>query len=174
MNDSVHFFEHSVIKKYEGEYARHRLLAILLYILCPILLLVLLLMLVGTAAVIWFVPLSPMAIIAAVKTTYGRFFKIEYEYMLSKGTLTVTMVGGKRRKELCSIRISECSYIGPSKQAPAEHPCDRTINAVSSMKSPDLYVAIHEKTMLYFEPTAKMLRSLQLYNRDTVMTEVGC
>ena len=175
MTDSVHYFERAVIKKYEGAYGRRRALAILAYILCPILLLVLLLMLVGTAAVIWFIPLSPMAIIAVIKMTYGRFFRIEYEYVIAKGTLTVSAVSGKKyRKELFSSKISELSYIGPVTDRSKESDCKTVINAASSLGIPDLYAAVKDQTLLYFEPSEKMLRSLQLYNRETVITEVRC
>ena len=45
------------------------------------------------------------------------------------------------------------------------------------MKSPDSYFAVSEKdgkkTVIFFEVTNKMLKSMKFYNRNTVVTTVS-
>ncbi len=184
MNDSVHYAEYAVEKKYEGSYGRKRMLAIILYILCPILLLFLMLFFIGAGAFIWFVPLCPMFLLIVVRTTYNRYFKIEYDYRIATGEFVIAEVYNKRaRKEIFSAKIAAFEAIAPYRNSYKES-CDRisydrVIEAVSSMSSPDLYYAVipdpednQVKTLLYFEATDKMLRLLNLYNRKTVITPV--
>jgi len=184
MNDSVHFAEYAVEKKYEGSYGRKRAFAITLYVLGPILLLFLMLYIMGGAAVIWFVPLCPMFLLIVVRLTYNRYFKIEYDYRIAVGEFTVSEVYNKRsRKEILSEKIATFEAIAPYrdqyKDACDRGSYDRVIEAVSSMSSPDVYYAVIPdsddpavKTLLFFEATSKMLRLLNLHNRKTVMSQV--
>ena len=184
MNDSVHFAEYAVEKKYEGRYGRMRALAITLYIVGPILLLFLMLFAIGPAAFIWFIPLCPMLLLSVVRLTYNRYFKIEYDYRVAVGEFTVSEVYNKRsRKEILSEKIATFEVIAPYrdsyKDACDRGSYDRVLEAVSSLNSPDVYYAVipspedpKSKTLLYFEATAKMLRLLSLHNRRTVISKV--
>ncbi len=184
MNDTVHYAEYAVEKKYEGAYGRKRTLAIVLYVVGPLLVFIGMLTLMGAAAAIWFIPLCPMFLAMIVRTTYNRFFKIEYEYRIAAGELTVSEVYNKRgRKDILTAKISAIETIAPyrdsHKEACDRLTCDRTVEAASSLKSPDLYYAVIPdeedpavKTLLYFEVTEKMLRLLHLHNRRTVVTPV--
>ena len=184
MNDSVHYAEYSVEKKYEGAYGRKRKLAILLYILAPILLLILLLATVGAAAILWYIPLSPMFFLFVIRTTYNRYFKIEYDYRVATGELVIAEVYNKKsRKDILTVKLANAEAIAPYRD---EHrdlcdkgSYDRVIEAVSSMNAEDIYFAIvpdeddkSKKTLVYFEVTSKMLRLLSLYNRKTVVVKV--
>ena len=189
MNESSHtshYAEYTVEKKYEGTYGRKRALAILLYILAPIVLLLILLANPYTAAVaiLIFIPLAPTFFLFVVRTTYGRFFKIEYEYRVATGEMVVSEIYNKKsRKDIITIAVSNAEIIAPYRDAYKEE-CDkseydRIIDSVSSMNSPDVYFLViadeedkSKKTLVFFEPTSKMLRLLSLYNRKTVVTQV--
>ena len=186
MNDSAHFAEYTVEKKYEGAYGRKRVLAIILYILAPIVLLLLLLSnpYTGAIAILIFIPLAPTFFLFVVRTTYGRYFKIEYEYRVATGEMVIAEVYNKKsRKDIFTVTLANAETIAPYrdeyKEACDKESYDRIVDSVSSMSSPDVYFLTvpdeddrSKKTLVFFEPTAKMLRLLSLYNRKTVVDKV--
>ncbi len=185
MNDTVHYTEYSAVKKYEGRYGRLRRLAIFLYILCPLLLLAVMLLLIGPAAVIWFVPFCPTFLLIVVRTTYNRFFRIEYDYRIAGGEFEIAEVYHKQsRRVIFTARIADFETIVPYRD-PYRETCDsadcrNTVEAVSSLSSPDLYCAIlpdpedsRVKTRILFDVNAAMLRLLNYYNRKTVVVPVS-
>ncbi len=187
MNDSSHYAEYAVEKKYEGAYGRKRALAIALYILTPILILIILLAASPYSAaitVLVFIPLAPTFLFFIIRTTYGRFFKIEYEYRVATGELTIAEIYNKKsRKDIVTVTLANAETIAPYRDQYKDE-CDkgsydRVIDSVSSMNSPDIYFVIvpdeedkSKKTLVYFEATSKMLRLLSLYNRKTVVDKV--
>ncbi len=184
MNETAHYAEYSVVKKYEGSYGRMRAVAIALYILCPLLLLLFLLFLMGWGAMIWFIPLCPLFLLIVVRVTYNRFFRIEYDYRVAGGDFNIAEVYNNRsRKEKFNFRISSAEMIAPYRdsyrQAADRLSFSARYEAVSSMNAEDLYFAVvpdeednSVKTIVFFEPTSKMLSLMNFYNRRTVVTKV--
>ena len=184
MNDSVHFAEYSVTKKYEGAYARKRLLAILLYIICPIVVSVLCIWWMGWIAVVWLVPFGVTFLAFIVRKTYGRFFKIEYDYRIAAGEMEIAEVYDKKaRKVILTAKIADFETIAPYRDeyraACDKGTYDRVIESVSSLKAPHVYFGVYpdpdkpsSKTLVYFEPTTALLRLISKFNRKTVVDEL--
>ncbi len=186
MNDSAHYAEYTVEKKYEGAYGRKHTLAIILYIIGPILVFLPLFLNVYTRAIaiLVFIPLAPTFFLFVIRTINNRFFKIEYEYRVAMGELVISEIYNKKsRKDLITVKLSDVDTVAPYRDRYKDD-CDRgsyerVIDAVSSMSSPDIYFAVvpneddkSKKTLVYFEATSKMLRLLSLYNRKTVVEQV--
>ncbi len=184
MTETAHYAEYSVIKKYEGKYGRNRILAISLYIICPILLLFIMLFLMGPGAFRWFIPLCPFFLSIIVPLTYNRFFKIEYDYRIAAGEFNIAEVyNNRRRREKLNFRISDAEMIAPYRdsyrQSADRLNYDTRYEAASSMNAEDLYFAVFSdeedntvKNIVFFEPTAKMLSLMNFYNRKTVVVKV--
>lgn len=184
MSEFAHYAEYSVVKKYEGTYGRKRKIAIALYIICPIILLLVMLAVIGAGAFIWFIPLCPFILFLIIPLTYNRFFKIEYDYRIAAGEFNIAEVYNNRsRKEKINFKISSAEMIAPYRDKYRESAdrinCDVVYDASSSLNSEDLYFAIYpdaedenKKIMVFFEPTSKMLALLHLYNKFTVVTKV--
>jgi hypothetical protein len=96
---------------------------------------------------------------------------IEYEYAYTNGELDVDrIVAESRRKRLLSVdckdfeivaRVSSDKYSDEYRKIPNK------VEAVSSMRSPDVYFAVFEnsgkRTILYFEPNDKMIEAMWKY-----------
>lgn len=181
MNDTAHYAEHSVTKKYEGSYGRRRVLAIILFVICPIAVLTLMLAAIGAGAFIWFVPLSPTAILIAKGFIYDRFFGTEYTYIIAGGTLTVTEHhhNGRYKRELISFRISSAELILPLRENRDKISAirsERRIEAVASMSGEDVYaIAVTDNSgkrcLVFIDGIQKAVRLLNLYNRSAVVRE---
>ena len=183
-SDAVHYTEYSVTKKYEGAYGRKRILAILLYIFCPIVVSVLCLWWVGWIAVVWLVPLGVTFLAFVVRTTYSRFFRIEYDYRIAAGDLEIAEVYDKKaRKVILTAKISDFETIAPYrdeyKTECEKGSYDRVIESVSSLKADHVYFGVYpdpdkpsSRTLVYFEPTTAMIRLISKFNRKTVVDEL--
>ncbi len=184
MSEFVNFAEYSVEKKFKGRYGRNKRIVTALYIIVPFLILVLSVAMIGAGAVIWFVPLCPFFLSIIIPAVNNRFFKIEYDYAVSAGELRIAEVHSKkRRKEIITIDIKKAEAIAPYRDKYRDSAdridYDRVIDASSSMDSPDLYYAViadaddeKSKTIVFFEPTSKMLSLLYSQNPRTVKTAV--
>ncbi len=173
MNDTVHFAEHTVTKKYEGKYRMHRVLGILCFIGFFVLLLIVMLLIIGAGAVIWYVPLAPTAIFLAKKGVYNRFFNTEYNYSVAGGTFTLNRINSERyKKKLISFKFSEASLIVPyndeyKDKVDSLKPINR-IEAVSSMSASDIYAISYNDTLIFVEGISKTVRLFAYYNKNTV------
>lgn len=158
-------FEDSVVKRFEGAYLRRRFFAVALFILCPILLLLLLLYLIGPAAVIWYVPMMPSLLAFVIRRVNRRYFSLEYHYRISKGTLTVFEgQNGKKTRLLFEQkinRLTEVARVEAGRPLPA---ADQIVTAASSRSSPLLHYALVTEngvtTLLYFDAPETMLSLL--------------
>lgn len=176
MNDTVHFAEHTVTKKYEGKYRISRFFAIIGFITFFAALLIVMLIIIGAGAVIWYVPLSPTAIFLAKKGVYDRYFNSDYTYTIAGGTFTLKRVNSdKYIKELISFKLSEASMILPYtdeyKNQIDRAPSVNRIEAVSSMSSPDIYAISVNDTLIFVEGISKTVRLFSHYNKNTVITK---
>ena len=176
MNDTVHFAEHTVTKKYEGKYRTKRFFAILAFISFFILVLIVMLLIIGAGAVIWYVPLTPTAIFLAKKGVYDRFFNTEYSYTVAGGVFTLTEVNSDRyKKTLTSFRVSEATeilpYSGEYKATVDAIQHTKRIEAVSSMKADDIYAIAHGDELIFVEGISKTVRLFSHYNKNTVMSK---
>ena len=173
MNDTVHFAEHTVTKKYEGKYRTARIFGIIAFIAFFVLVLVIMLLIIGAGAVIWYVPLSPTAMFLAKKGVYNRYFNTEYTYTVAGGVFTLKQINSEKYcKTLTSFRISEASMILPyanerKEQIDALKPLKR-IEAVSSMKADDIYAILHGDELIFVEGISKTVRLFSHYNKNTV------
>ena len=180
MNGSAHFFEHRITRSYEGRYGRLHALAIALFIICPILLLFFMLWLIGAGAFIWFVPLSPTAILLCKRGIYDRFFGRDYCYTVSAGTLTVTSDhDGRYKREETSFSVSDAEIIAPyhdNRSVIDALKVDRRIEAVKTMKGEDVYAIAYtdkdgKKILLFIDGLSVSVKLLKLYNKVTVVKQ---
>ncbi len=178
MNDTVHFAEHTVTKKYEGKYKRARLLAIVGVVAFFVLLLIIMLMVIGAGAFIWYVPLSPTAIFLSKKLVYDRFFNTEYNYTIARGTLTLKRVNSDRyEKVLTTLKLSEARAILPYTESYRGYidglALPNRIEAVSSMSAPDIYAIESDDTLIFIEGISKTVKLLKYFNSNAVIEETA-
>ena len=114
---------------------------------------------------------------------YRLLYHIEYECSIAAGELTVAKItDGYLRKELLSVPVADLETVAPYRE-PYRTTADRqtfvrTVDAASSSSAADRYFAIivdkedsSNKTLLLFEPSAKLLRLFAVYNRHTVVAK---
>lgn len=181
MNDTAHYAEHSVRRKYEGEYGRRHALAIALFIIGPIIVLIAMLAIIGAGAFIWFVPLSPTAILICKRGIYDKYFGLEYTYKISGGTFSLTRHhDGRYVKKLLSFTISKADVILPYRDKYIREidtlKYDKRIEAVSTMKGDDVYAILYtdengKRVLLFIDVIAKSMKLLSLYNKNTVSVQ---
>jgi hypothetical protein len=176
MNDSVHYFSHTVTKKFEGSYGKKRRLAIAMYFIGPLAVLTLMLATIGAGAFIWFVPLCPTVMAIVVKVVNHRFFSVEYRYTISKSELIVEEQSGSRSKKLAALRISDAELIQPygsNKEMVDSLDVKARIEAVSTMTSPDVYAIYcpseEGATLIFINAPEKTVKLLYHYNKCTVL-----
>ena len=179
MDGTAHYAEHSVLRKYEGSYGRKHTLAIALFIIGPLALLIALLALIGAGAFIWFVPLSPTAILICKRGIYDKYFGTEYTYKIAGGNFTLTRHHDNRYvRDLLSFTISKAEFILPYREEyknvidSAKY--DKKIEAVSSMKGEDVYAILFTdekgiKTLIFVDGISKTVKLMNLYNRNAVV-----
>ncbi len=170
MNEYVNYFEYCVDAKPEGTLKVKRILLIVLYILFPVLLLGVLCMLRLYVLGCFLVLLTAMLCFFT-----WRFVQIEYEYRVVKGEMTFSKIyGRKSRREFLSVRIQDMSLLAPYTDD-FKIRADSVKNkyfAVSTMKSPDIYVGIFkdaktkEESCIFFEATAKFVKLAKFYNSN--------
>ena len=103
---------------------------------------------------------------------------IEYEYIVTNGELDVDkIISQRKRKRILSISSKQFEILAPvhDQQYMKDFTnvnIQKTIEAMSSMKSPDLYFAVFVlngvRTKLIFEPSEKMLEAFKKYNQRQV------
>lgn len=155
---------------------RRRLGALLAYGATFLLLLVLfqLLHVAGTE----FLVISAVLTLAVALFTW-KYTKVEYEYSLTDGVLTLSRVySGKARRRVAEITLKEASAIMPYdgeyiERAVAYAP-ERAIDFTADLQAPNVYCALYEREdgrrgILYFEATARMLAIMHHYHRGTVL-----
>ncbi len=175
MNDSVHYFTHTVTKKYEGSYGRKRRLALALYVIGPLAVLTLMLATIGAGAFIWFVPLCPTVMAIVIKVVNNKLFSVEYRYTVSKSELIVEELKGSKPKALATVKISEAELIVPYKDNMdmiGSLNAKRRIEAVTSMLAEDIYAIYcpQEMLLLFINATEKTVKLLYHYNKRTVLS----
>jgi hypothetical protein len=190
MNGIDNYVEYNVVKKYEGIYKLKHDLLVFSYILCPVIVIGILLGLLfsgqtelATLAAFILIPLCPLILLILIPLTY-RYVKIEYEYRISSGTMTVSKIFNKRsRKDWLEIIIKDMEIIAPysdiyKDRAESDDDIIRRYEAVSSMSHPDMYFTIFqnendEKSILFFEATGKTLKLIHSNNRNTIIRPVS-
>ena len=111
-----------------------------------------------------------------------RYAKPEYEYSMTSGVLTFSVIYGNRtRKKKFDTRIAQADTIAPysvsAKSDIEKYAPQTTYMGVSSLYSPDAYYMLFEtadgkRCVYYFEATDKALKILRFYNPKTVVTKV--
>ncbi len=124
-----------------------------------------------------FLALVPLSLWVLVFFTW-RLTQVEYEYSFFAGELTVSrLLGGRTRRELCSVAIRSFDYILPYEGKYVSRiesfSANKTIFAASRESSPAVYVALWcdedgRRYALFFEPNEKALRILRYYNMSAL------
>lgn len=103
----------------------------------------------------------------------------EYEYSMTSGVMTFTVVYGNRfKKKKLELFIKDMKEIAPYTDEAKDHletlPLKKDYVFVSSLAAPDMYYAVFnvndEDQVVYFEATAQALKILRFYNSGTVVT----
>lgn len=170
MNEYANYFEYCVEAKSEGALKIKRVLLIASYILFPVLLFTFLCML------RLYVLGCFLVLLTAIFCFFTwRYVQIEYEYIVVKGEMTFSKIfGRKSRREFLRVRIQDMSLLAPYKDE-FKSRADVIKNkyfAVSTMKSPDVYVGIFkdsktkEESCIFFEATSKFVKLAKFYNNS--------
>ena len=117
------------------------------------------------------VALAPVALWIAVFLTW-RYTKVEYEYSITSGILTLSEIyGGRSRKVITEFKLKDCCKIAPlsefGKRDEAE--TDVTYSALGDKDSPNAYFASYDdekgrRCVVFFEATEKALKICRFYN----------
>ena len=116
-----------------------------------------------------FIPLSLWMIVFFT----WRYAKLEYEYSIVSGELTLSNVyGGRSRRKVVSFRIKDCSLIAPLNDQYADradaYGAEKVFVALSDTDSPSAYFATFaldgKKCIIYFEATSHALKMFKYYN----------
>ena len=172
-------YEYTVETKGDPSLKRKKILLIIGYILyCAGLFI--LVMTVGKL----FLPLFavvPLTMLAIVPKTW-RYTNPEYEYSITSGILTFSVVyGGRVRKKKFELAIKNMETVAPYtdtyKYKIDEFGPSKTYIGFSSEDSPDAYFALFEndngeKCVYYFDATQKALKVFRHYNPRTVVSVV--
>ncbi len=172
-------YEYVVQKKNEGGYKTKRILMILGYFVIAIAEFVICYLI----SIPQLFALAPVSLWIIYYFTWPNF-SIEHEYILIDGNIVFSKIyGGRRRKEIFSMRISAFEKIAPFTSANdselvAFNPSVE-YSAFSSDKNPiDAYYATFTKDngtrcIFFFEATNRAIRILKYYNPSTVMTTLS-
>jgi hypothetical protein len=178
MNDTAHYAEHRITRKYEGEYGGRHALTVALFIICPILILTVMLATIGFGAFFWFVPLSPTAILICKKGIYDRYFGLDYTYVVAGGTFSLSREhDGRYKREVIRFTVADAEMILPyrgNEETVNSITPDRKIKAVHTMKGDDVYaIAVNDKdgkkNLIFIDGISSTVRLFKLYNKNTVV-----
>jgi hypothetical protein len=181
-NAVINSAEARVRKKVQGTYKLSRIMFwiafALVMIIPPIL---------GTAfkalyVLLWMTPLFVLVDILILRHLF-RYLDIEYEYAVVSGELRVSKIfGNERRAEWVTVKFADMSVIAPyegtyKKDLDARTDIVRRYEAVSSLDAADCYYGTFtnsdgEKSVVFFEPTKKILDLAKLFNHSTVVKAV--
>ena len=173
-NEYEYSVEHS---KKDGRIRRLKVLLIGLYIPSSLIFLFLVL------AIRLLAPLYALVVVSCAFIWFltWRYTQPTYLYNLTSGNLTFyTIYGNRTKKKRFSTRIADASLIAPLSSPEAKgaaEGAERSYYGVSDMSSPDCYIMIFtdedgKKCAYYFEATAKAIKILRFYNRETVVGSV--
>ena len=111
-----------------------------------------------------------------------RYVKPEYQYSMTSGTLTFSILfGGKSKKKQFETKIAAAEAIAPytedAKLDIEKYAPQVTYYGVSAFDSPDAYYMLFtdesgNRCVYYFEATERALKVLRFYNSKTVVTKV--
>ena len=106
----------------------------------------------------------------------------EYEYSMTSGDLTFSVIyGGRRRKKIFETKIKAMEDIAPNSKMynhkVEDYRATKIYDGASSREADGAYFALFEnaageRCVYYFEPTEKALKILRHYNPKTVVTKV--
>jgi len=167
-------YEQTVRQKRSASVIFKRITFIALYALCGAILL-----LIGLRfkLVLLALEIAALLIWALVLFTW-RLTRVEYEYVVFDGTLTISRILGNRsRRRLCSIVIRRLSAVYPCEgeylARVESYGAKRSIFAASSIDAEGLYAALwidekDRKRVLFFEPDDRVLRIMRSQNITAV------
>lgn len=178
MNNISQFAEYSVEKKQSKAFYALR-------VACPIITFILSMSLFCVAVINYgfIISLIPGLAVIIVSVWYSvrTFRTVQYDYRITDGEMYFSVIYNKRkRKELLNLEIARLEAIAPYRDQYRES-ADRlsytkVFDLTSSADSPYIYYAVlpdeedrSDKTIIFFEPSEKMLKLLKLYNRSTVI-----
>ena len=178
---AVNYAEYSVARKKEGEYKLRRTLALICYILFPIILISLAVLInslvrgAGMMLIMTAGALSPLIIWMLVFFTWP-FFSQTYHYEIESAEMVLTLHYGARYEKIlyrCRVRDMKCILPYRTHKAEADSYAAKgakVIMAASSMSAEDLYFAYieNDKTVVFFEATESSLKTLKYYNSDAI------
>ena len=177
MEESVNYAEYTVAKKAEGKTKQKKMLLIALYILVIVVFGVIIAVTSGAAA-IWATIVVPLYIALIFFTQ--RLVKEERKYEVANAKLVISELNASGKGKVVSEDlVSSYSIIAPATDEYKDKwsSADVTKDFRGDMKSPDSYFAVSEKdgkkTVIFFEVTNTMLKSMKFYNRNTVVTTVS-
>ncbi|MFA6948147.1 MAG: hypothetical protein WCQ72_04135 [Eubacteriales bacterium] len=179
MDDGViNTAEHRVRKKVEGVYRLKRILVRTGLILFPLIPLLLGASVKVLSPLLWMTPVFLLVDVFILRYFF-RYVDIEYEYAVVSGSLRVDIVyGNERRKSWLEVKFKDMSVIAPYSGEYTSAADDPSIKnryeAVSSLTAPDCYYGTFnddsgERSVIFFEPTNKILSLAKLYNKSTVI-----
>lgn len=127
---------------------------------------------VAAAFIAVFVPTNFLIKIAAVAIFVGIIywfpnFKYEYEYIFCDGQMDFDKImGGARRKTLLQVDFDQVEAVAPEESHTAQGWHDaKTVDFSSRNTQNKKYVMLclvkEERTKIYFEPSERMLKSMQ-------------
>ena len=174
MDDSVNYAEYTVEKKAVGKHKTKKILFILMYV-------AFLALLIGLAVAFSFWPIgaiAPLLLYIFWGLTW-KYTQLEHKYEVRNAKFIVSNIYGRKRQVTqFEALISELSLIAPMTDEYAEEykKGDKILEFRGDESSPDSYFAVQEKdgtrTVVYFESTNKMIKTLKFYNKKTVVTEL--
>ena len=167
-------YEQTVMQKVGAAVIFKRIVLLALYSFCGA---ILLWLGIQFKLVLLSVEIAALLIWALVLFTW-RLTKIEYEYVIFDGTLTVTKILGNRsRRKLCAVVIRRLSAVYPCEEEfihrVESYGAKRSLLAASSADAEGLYAALwsdekDRKHALFFEPDERMLRLMRSQNITAV------
>ena len=176
--------EQRVKKKVQGTYRLKRILfwvGFALFLLIPLLLSTIRIGEISFQFMLWTTPLFVLVDVFIIRQLF-RYLDIEYEYSVVSGELRVDIIyGNMRRKEWLRVRFADMSVIAPYEGDYKKQADDPSITvryeAASSLDAPDCYFGVFVgegdvKSVVFFEPTKKILKQAKLFNPSTVVREV--
>ena len=174
--DSVNYAEYTVDKKPEGTNLKKRLGLIALYVAVMVAIVIMVSLTHGGAAV-WGGVLFVL-LVALVWFTW-RLVKEERKYEIANAKLRITEQNASGKGKVVSEElVSSYALIAPMNDEYKNiwSAADEVKDYRGDTKSPDSYFALSEKdgknTIICFEVTNKMLKTMKFYNKATVITEV--
>lgn len=179
MDSSVQYAECLVKKEYSGkEAASEKMKTVLICVAVAAVTLII------CAFLPLLLPLIPIDAVLIIWVIHRLRVKLntEFEYRAADGEMTVDRVILKsKRKEIISFDLSHCEIIAPYREKYIDlaerGEYDAIIDVSSSLSSPDIYFAVisegngdeNTKTLVYFTPSEKFLKTVRFYNRRTVI-----